>query len=50
MAVFHRGPLVLQVGHTDLGGLLRDIQQDHDVQAGVDFALGCTVGTSKVEA
>lgn len=32
-----------------LGGPPRDIQQGCDVQVGEELALGCMVGTSKVE-
>lgn len=49
VAVLHGDPLVVQVGGAGLGGPARNVQQGCDVQVGEELALGCMVGTSKVE-
>lgn len=49
VAVLHRDPFVVQVGGAGLRGPAGNIQQGGDVQVGEELALGCMVGTSKVE-
>lgn len=49
VAVFHGDPFVVQMGCAGLRGPAGDIEQGCDVQVGEELALGCMVGTSKVE-